>query len=91
MGTALPAALEAHFTQQATIGLSRLAELLPMDPKTLARHIAAGHLVGRQKESAARSPAVSTCRPMSPPSSRRCRGRIRRRRIPRPNHVDLPE
>lgn len=43
------AALEAAFTGRATIGAPLAARLLGMDIKTLQRHVAAGHLVGRLK------------------------------------------
>jgi hypothetical protein len=45
----LPDALAAYFATHATIGRTPLARLLPMDVKTIDRHVAAGHLVGRLK------------------------------------------
>lgn len=47
--TPLPTALATHFAVQATIGVPRLAELLPMDRETIKRHIDAERLVGRLK------------------------------------------
>lgn len=45
----LPTALRNHFANCATIALGDLARLLPMDQKTLRRHIAAGRLPCRFK------------------------------------------
>lgn len=44
--TPLPAALAALFVGKATISIVELAEKLPMDQKTLRRHIQAGRLTG---------------------------------------------
>lgn len=43
------AAIEAAFAGHVTIGAPAAARLLDMDIKTLQRHVAAGHLVGRLK------------------------------------------
>ncbi|MDA9425669.1 MULTISPECIES: hypothetical protein [Bradyrhizobium] len=45
----LSQALEAAFAGRATIGVPELAALIPMHRETIARHIAAGNLVGRLK------------------------------------------
>ncbi|MGY4411957.1 hypothetical protein ACVWW4_003693 [Bradyrhizobium sp. LB7.1] len=45
----LSTALEAAFAGRATIGVPELAALIPMHRETIARHIAAGNLVGRLK------------------------------------------
>ncbi|MCK1455028.1 hypothetical protein IVB36_30210 [Bradyrhizobium sp. 35] len=45
----LSRALEAAFAGRATIGVPELAALVPMHRETIARHIAAGNLVGRLK------------------------------------------
>ncbi|MHC2289166.1 hypothetical protein [Bradyrhizobium barranii] len=42
-------ALEAAFNGRVTIGVPELAALIPMHRETIARHIAAGNLVGRLK------------------------------------------
>ncbi|MGY8706997.1 hypothetical protein RAD16_14765 [Bradyrhizobium sp. 18BD] len=42
-------ALEVAFAGRVTIGVPELAALLPMHRETIARHIAAGNLVGRLK------------------------------------------
>lgn len=42
-------ALEAAFAGRVTIGVPELAALIPMHRETIARHIAAGNLVGRLK------------------------------------------
>lgn len=52
--TELPTALRNHFATSATIDLPGLARLLPMDVKTLHRHIAAGRLSFRIKGTGAK-------------------------------------
>jgi hypothetical protein len=42
-------ALEAAFGGRATIGVPELAALIPLHRETIARHVAAGNLVGRLK------------------------------------------
>lgn len=41
--------LESAFDGRATISLPELAALIPMHRETIARHVAAGNLVGRLK------------------------------------------
>ncbi|MBR0803593.1 hypothetical protein JQ636_08600 [Bradyrhizobium japonicum] len=45
----LTLALENAFAGRVTIGIPELAALIPMHRETIARHIAAGNLVGRLK------------------------------------------
>ncbi|WLA58519.1 hypothetical protein [Bradyrhizobium diazoefficiens] len=47
--TELGQALEDAFAGRVTIGVPELATLIPMHRETIARHIAAGNLVGRLK------------------------------------------
>jgi len=49
MTSELSRALEDAFAGRATIGVPELAALIPMHRETIARHIAAGNLVGRLK------------------------------------------
>lgn len=42
-------ALEVAFAGRVTIGVPELAALVPMHRETIARHVAAGNLVGRLK------------------------------------------
>lgn len=47
--SSLPTALARHFSAKATMSMSELAEILPMDRGTLKRHIEEGRLIGRHK------------------------------------------